>query len=308
MTDFDKLPAERGLYRIETVSGTVHILSIEGRTVWERRPAPGAGRAAYDGHSVILSELGAGLGSTPPGLPGGLRRELPRRKDHSSDCHDHQHHPGRPAVTEVVDCANPLLEALTPNIETLHSDRTRAAFPTVEAVAAVAAVAAVTVGKPAHIPDHGSTDRPLLHRPRVRNPALRQLAGGLPIAPWAQNSRAQTRCCAHLSRDLPSRHRLAPAGNSGPAGEGNDTSGERRTRRSLAANTRRCTGTLPGGCVRVTIVKPEDLASGQSRATVVPPTPAVSVTRVTHGEFIRRRGPMQTPLDVDNPKSVGERW
>jgi hypothetical protein len=60
MTEFDKLLAERGLYRVETVSGTVHIFSIEGRTMWERRPAPGAGRAAYDGHSVILSELGPG--------------------------------------------------------------------------------------------------------------------------------------------------------------------------------------------------------------------------------------------------------
>ncbi len=40
MTNLDELPRKRGVYRVETVSGTVHILDIAGRTTWERRPDP----------------------------------------------------------------------------------------------------------------------------------------------------------------------------------------------------------------------------------------------------------------------------
>jgi hypothetical protein len=60
MTQFEKLPMTRGVFRVLTASGTVHIIDIQGRAMWERRPAPGAVPAAYDFHPVILSELGPG--------------------------------------------------------------------------------------------------------------------------------------------------------------------------------------------------------------------------------------------------------
>ena len=60
MTNFDELPRERGVYRVETVSGTAHILDIAGRTTWERRPGPGATTERYDYSPRVLSRLGPG--------------------------------------------------------------------------------------------------------------------------------------------------------------------------------------------------------------------------------------------------------
>ena len=60
MTSFDKLPRQPGVFRVETASGTVHILNIAGRTTWERRPGPGATTERYDYSARILSELGPG--------------------------------------------------------------------------------------------------------------------------------------------------------------------------------------------------------------------------------------------------------
>ncbi len=60
MTNFDKLPRRQGVYRVETASGTVHILDMAGRTTWERRPGPGAGTGRYDHSPRILSQLGTG--------------------------------------------------------------------------------------------------------------------------------------------------------------------------------------------------------------------------------------------------------
>ena len=60
MTNFDELPRERGVYRVETVSGTVHVLDIAGRTTWERRPGPGATTERYDYSPRVLSRLGPG--------------------------------------------------------------------------------------------------------------------------------------------------------------------------------------------------------------------------------------------------------
>jgi hypothetical protein len=57
---YHKLPSEPGVYRVETVSGTVHIIDLRGRAMWERRPAPEAKNAAYDKRSVVLSRLGPG--------------------------------------------------------------------------------------------------------------------------------------------------------------------------------------------------------------------------------------------------------
>ena len=60
MASFDRLPRQRGIYRIETASGTVHILDMAGRTTWERRPGPGAGTERYDYSPRVLSQLGPG--------------------------------------------------------------------------------------------------------------------------------------------------------------------------------------------------------------------------------------------------------
>jgi hypothetical protein len=60
MTQFERLPKTRGVFRVLTASGTVHIIDIQGQVMWERRPAPGAVPATYDFHPVILSELGPG--------------------------------------------------------------------------------------------------------------------------------------------------------------------------------------------------------------------------------------------------------
>ena len=58
--ELNALPSKPGIYRIETVSGTVHIISTIGRATWERRPAAGAGVARYDYRAATLSELGPG--------------------------------------------------------------------------------------------------------------------------------------------------------------------------------------------------------------------------------------------------------
>ena len=60
MTHFDKLPRQQGIYRIETASGTAHILDLAGRTTWERRPGPGATIESYDHSPRVLSQLGPG--------------------------------------------------------------------------------------------------------------------------------------------------------------------------------------------------------------------------------------------------------
>jgi hypothetical protein len=57
---YDRLPTEPGVYRVETVSGTVHIIDLRGRATWERRPTPGSMKAAYDGRTVVLSQLDQG--------------------------------------------------------------------------------------------------------------------------------------------------------------------------------------------------------------------------------------------------------
>lgn len=60
MTSFEKLPRQQGIYRIETASGTAHILDLAGRTTWERRPGPGATIERYDHSPRVLSQLGPG--------------------------------------------------------------------------------------------------------------------------------------------------------------------------------------------------------------------------------------------------------
>jgi hypothetical protein len=60
MTNFEKLPRKPGVYRVVTLSGTVHLITVAGRTTWERRPGPGAQAERYDHSPRILSELGSG--------------------------------------------------------------------------------------------------------------------------------------------------------------------------------------------------------------------------------------------------------
>ena len=60
MTTFETLPIEPGRYRIDTISGTVHIIDNTGRICWERRPRVGSMRSAYDNQLVVLSILGPG--------------------------------------------------------------------------------------------------------------------------------------------------------------------------------------------------------------------------------------------------------
>lgn len=57
---YDKLPTERGAYRVETISGTVHIIERAGRITWKRLPGRGSMTAAHDNRAVPLSELGPG--------------------------------------------------------------------------------------------------------------------------------------------------------------------------------------------------------------------------------------------------------
>lgn len=60
MSSFESLPTEPGRYRVDTISGTVHIIDSTGRLCWERRPLVGSMRSAYDNQSVVLSILGPG--------------------------------------------------------------------------------------------------------------------------------------------------------------------------------------------------------------------------------------------------------
>lgn len=61
MTSFGSLPSEPGRYRVDTISGTVHIVdSTGGRICWERRPTLASMGAAYDNRLVVLSILGPG--------------------------------------------------------------------------------------------------------------------------------------------------------------------------------------------------------------------------------------------------------
>ena len=55
--DLRSIPSEPGVYRVETLSGTVHIISTIGRLTWKRLPAPTSGAGTYDGKTVILSEM-----------------------------------------------------------------------------------------------------------------------------------------------------------------------------------------------------------------------------------------------------------
>ena len=48
------------MYRIDTASGTSHVITIDGWLRWERRPAPGSSAARYDFQTVALSFLGDG--------------------------------------------------------------------------------------------------------------------------------------------------------------------------------------------------------------------------------------------------------
>jgi hypothetical protein len=60
MTNLDKLPRTRGRYRVETVTGTVHIIEIAAQTTWQQRPGPCATSERYDHSPRILSQLGPG--------------------------------------------------------------------------------------------------------------------------------------------------------------------------------------------------------------------------------------------------------
>lgn len=90
MTAFEQLPKDPGVYKVETVSGTVHIIDRNGRTMWEPR-----------------------LGSGRPGVLRGVRRGVPDGQDLAPDIHDHLHHGRAAAVTGDLDRARvDLLRAL----------------------------------------------------------------------------------------------------------------------------------------------------------------------------------------------------
>lgn len=57
---YQKLPTKHGVYRVDTASGTVHVITIDGWLRWERQPAPGSSAATYDNRQVALSILGDG--------------------------------------------------------------------------------------------------------------------------------------------------------------------------------------------------------------------------------------------------------
>jgi hypothetical protein len=57
---YQELPTAHGIYRVDTVSGTAHIITTDGWLRCGRRPAPGNRAAAYDNRSVTLSVLGDG--------------------------------------------------------------------------------------------------------------------------------------------------------------------------------------------------------------------------------------------------------
>ena len=51
------LPKGEGVFIVTTTSGTVHVLKLNGLWTWERRPAPDALRAAYDGRPAVIQTL-----------------------------------------------------------------------------------------------------------------------------------------------------------------------------------------------------------------------------------------------------------
>ena len=55
--ELSSIPDEPGVYRVETLSGTVHMISTIGRFTWKRLPAPTSGAGTYDGQAVILREM-----------------------------------------------------------------------------------------------------------------------------------------------------------------------------------------------------------------------------------------------------------
>ena len=55
--ELQSIPDEPWVYRVETLSGTVHIISTIGRFTWKRLPAPTAGAGTYDGQAVTLTEM-----------------------------------------------------------------------------------------------------------------------------------------------------------------------------------------------------------------------------------------------------------
>jgi hypothetical protein len=57
---YEKLPFERGVYRVETISGTSHIIERAGRITWTCLPGRESMTAAHDNQAVPLSELGNG--------------------------------------------------------------------------------------------------------------------------------------------------------------------------------------------------------------------------------------------------------
>ena len=56
-TELQEIPDVPGVYTVETLSGTVHLISTVGRLTWMRLPTPTSGSAVYDGQCVILSEM-----------------------------------------------------------------------------------------------------------------------------------------------------------------------------------------------------------------------------------------------------------
>ena len=56
-TGLQEIPDIPGVYTVETLSGTVHLISNVGRLTWMRLPTPTSGSAVYDGQCVILSEM-----------------------------------------------------------------------------------------------------------------------------------------------------------------------------------------------------------------------------------------------------------
>ena len=59
-SQYQKLPTAHGVYRVDTASGTNHIITIDGWLRWERKPALGSSAARYDNRAVALSVLGDG--------------------------------------------------------------------------------------------------------------------------------------------------------------------------------------------------------------------------------------------------------
>jgi len=59
MSQYEKLPAEPGIYRVTTRNDTVHIVDTVAGT-WERRPSPQSAPFVYDHQQAPLSALRSG--------------------------------------------------------------------------------------------------------------------------------------------------------------------------------------------------------------------------------------------------------